>query len=211
MDPIHPLVQSYSDKFTTDPESLLGEVDRVTADHPKAHMISGKVQGTFLQMLSTLMKPRRILEIGTFTGYSALCLAKGLAEDGELHTIELREDDAASASRYFKVSDRAEQIILHLGNALEIIPELKEAWDLVFIDADKPGYIDYYKLVLPNLRQGGIILADNVLFHGEVLDEGRKGKNAMAIQAFNDFVQQDATVNHVLLTIRDGLMMIQKK
>jgi predicted O-methyltransferase YrrM len=151
------------------------------------------------------------LEIGTFTGYSALCLAKGLRENGFLHTIELREEDATISQNYFAKSSQSEQIILHRGNALDIIPQLKEEWDLVFIDADKTNYINYYELTLQQLKKGGIILADNVLFHGDVLKETISGKNAIAINNFNEHVAKDDRVQQVILTVRDGLMMILKK
>lgn len=212
MDILSPLVQSYADRFSSPEDELLKEVAAQTqASHPHAHMLSGQVQGKFLEMISTLLQPRRILEIGTFTGYSALCLVKGLSKDGRLHTIELRPDDAAVARANFDRSNAPERIILHTGNALEIIPTLKETWDLVFIDADKVGYTDYYELVLPGVRQGGVILADNVLFHGQVLEQPITGKSAKAIQAFNERVQQDERVENVLLTIRDGLLLIRKK
>lgn len=212
MEPIHPIVQAYADSFTSAEAPLLHEINvRTYAEHPQAHMLSGHVQGKFLEIFSCMLRPRRILEIGTFTGYSALCLAKGLLKDGELHTIELREDDAAVAKANFDRSNEGSKIILHVGNALSIIPTLQEQWDLVFIDADKAGYIDYYKLVLPSVRSGGIILADNVLFHGQVLENPVTGKSAKAIQAFNEFVQQDESVEKVMLTIRDGLLLIQKK
>ena len=141
-------------------------------NHPKHHMISGLLQGKFLEMISCMIRPERILEIGTFTGYSALCLAKGLSNSGVLHTIELREEDARSAKQFFDRSFFREKIILHIGDALEIIGEIDESWDLVFIDADKENYINYFNLVLPKVRQNGFILADNVLFHGEVLETG---------------------------------------
>lgn len=212
MDVISPLVQSYADRFTSPEDELLKQVAAQThASHPHAHMLSGQVQGRFLEMISTLLQPRRILEIGTFTGYSALCLVKGLPKDGLLHTIELRPEDAAVAQANFDRSNAPEKIILHIGNALEIIPTLTETWDLVFIDADKVGYTDYYELVLPGVKQGGIILADNVLFHGQVFEQPITGKNAKAIQAFNERVQQDERVDQVLLTIRDGLLLIRKK
>ena len=179
--------------------------------HPQAHMLSGHVQGKFLEMISYLQRPRRILEIGTFMGYSALCLAQGLAPDGVLHTIELREEDAGIAAGYFRRSNSPDRIILHRGNSLEVIPALHEAWDLVFIDADKVNYTEYYKLVLPALRSGGLIIADNVLFHGQVLEAEISGKSARAIHAFNEFVGQDETVEKVMLTVRDGLLCIRKK
>jgi len=138
-------------------------------------------------------------------------LAAGLVEGGQLHTIELREEDANRAEGYFRRSKRGDQILLHRGNALAIIPVLDEVWDIVFIDADKPGYIDYYQLVLPRLRSGGLIMADNVLFHGQVLEDEVKGKSALAIQAFNEMVAADERVERVMLTVRDGLFFIRKK
>ena len=160
--------------------------------HPHADMLSSHVQGKFLEMISCLMQPARILEIGTFVGYSGLYLSRGLREGGKLHTIELREQDAATARENFRRAGVQDSIVLHVGNALQIIPTLQEEWDLVFIDADKVGYADYYRLVLPRLRRGGLIIADNVLFHAEVLQEKITGKNALAIHAFNQMVKDDA-------------------
>jgi predicted O-methyltransferase YrrM len=212
LDIVIPQAEAYAAQFTSNDDELLREIAAATqATHPHAHMLSGHVQGKFLEMISCLMQPRRILEIGTFTGYSALCLAKGLLKDGKLHTIEVREQDASVAQANFSRSIAAGKIILHLGNALSILPDLQETWDLVFIDADKVNYINYYQLVLPFVRPGGVILADNVLFHGQVLTEPVSGKNAKAIQAFNEYIQQDGSVDKVLLTIRDGLLMIRKK
>ena len=138
MDIVNPLAQAYSEKYTTAEDELLKEVaDFTCRNHPKSHMLSGHIQGRLLEMISSMIQPEKVLEIGTFTGYSALCLAKGLKSGGVLHTIEVREDDAATAKGYFDRSFFKEQIILHIGDALEIIGELKETWDLVFIDADK--------------------------------------------------------------------------
>ncbi|MFM9910268.1 MAG: O-methyltransferase [Chitinophagaceae bacterium] len=212
MDFINPLALIYAEKYTSSPDFILDELAVQTyATHTQAQMLSGKVQGRVLEMISCMVQPMRILEIGTFTGYSAICLAKGLQKGGLLHTIEIRKEEAEIAKTYFKLSVWQEQIILHLGNALDIIPKLDESWDLVFIDADKVNYIEYYKSVIPNLRKGGLILADNVLFHGEVLEETIKGKNAKAIHAFNEFIAKDNSVEKVLLTVRDGLMLIRKK
>jgi predicted O-methyltransferase YrrM len=161
-------------------------------------------------MISRMLQAKRILELGTFTGFSALCLAEGLAADGQLFTLETREADAATAQQYFDRSQFKDQINLLQGDARAIIPTLSETWDLVFIDADKTSYIDYYEMVLPQLRTGGYLLADNVLFHGEVLQDEVKGKNAKAIAAFNAHVQADPRTENVLLTIRDGLMLIRK-
>jgi len=157
-----------------------------------------------------LLQPSRILEIGTFTGFSALCLAKGLQQNGQLHTIELREEDAGISQNNFERSPLKGKIHLHIGDAHQIIPTLNEIWDIVFIDADKTGYIDYYELILPLVRQNGLIIADNVLFHGDVLDENIKGKNAKAIHAFNEHIKKDNRVEQVLLTVRDGLLLIRK-
>ena len=174
-------------------------------------MLSGHLQGQFLEIISKLLQPQRILEVGTMVGYSAICLAKGLAKDGVLHTIELRESDAAIAQQYFERAGLTHSIQLHIGNAKEIIPQLNETWDLVFLDADKTGYAEYYALIKPRLRKGGLILADNVLFHGEVLNEEIKGKNAIAIQAFNELIAADDEVEKMILTLRDGLFLIRKK
>ncbi|MFM2145817.1 MAG: hypothetical protein RL732_653 [Bacteroidota bacterium] len=212
MDFIDLEAQAYAERYTSAQDLVMQELaERTYATHPHAHMLSGKVQGRFLEMISCMMRPKRVLEIGTFTGYSSLCLAKGLHQDGRLHTIEIREEEARIAQSYFNLSVWQEQIILHVGNALEVVPSLEETWDLVFIDADKVHYIDYYSMVLPKLRPGGMIVADNVMFHGEVLRDTLKGKNAKAIQAFNDYVLNDESVEKVLLTVRDGLLLVRKK
>jgi caffeoyl-CoA O-methyltransferase len=212
MNLVHPAIETYAAAITTPSSALLQEVEDYTNQHhPKAHMLSGNVQGRVLSTISKLLNPSFILEIGSFTGYSALCLAEGLTSNGELHTIEMREADANIAQNYFNKSQWVSQIHLHTGNATDIIPELNFNWDLVFIDADKATYLAYYQMVLPKLKKGGIILVDNVLFHGQVVEENLKGKNALAIHAFNQFVAQDNNVEQVLLTIRDGLLMIRKK
>lgn len=211
MDIINPLAQAYAEKYTSAEDMLLREVNDYTMqNHSASIMLSGHLQGKFLEMVSCMIKPRRILEIGTFTGYSALCLAKGLTADGQLHTIELRNEDAERAKSYFDRSSYSNQIILHTGNALEVIPELDETWDLIFIDADKPAYIQYFNLVFPRLRKNGFILADNVLFHGQVLENEITGKSAKGIQAFNDFIYANSNIEKVVLTIRDGLYLIRK-
>jgi len=208
---ISSLAEEYAKKNTSPEDELLEEVALYTNQtHANAHMLSGHVQGKLLTLLSSLLKPKRILEIGTFTGYSALCLAKGLQEDGQLHTIELREDDAAIAKGYFERSRDKDKVILHIGDAKKIIHNLHETWDIVFIDADKVGYIEYYELILPLVKPNGLIIADNVLFHGEVLEQNIKGKSAKAIDAFNEHVKNDKRVEQVLATVRDGLLLIRK-
>lgn len=211
MDIVHPLAQAYAESYSSPEDALLHEVATFTyTQHEQAHMLSGHLQGKFLEMVSCMIKPQRILEIGTFTGYSALCLAKGLPPGGELHTVELREDDAAKAKSYFDRSIFREQIILHIGHALDIIGELDEQWDLVFIDADKENYTNYFERVFPAVKPNGFILADNVLFHGQVLESPVKGKNAKAIQAFNEMLLRRTDVEKVMLPLRDGIAVIRK-
>lgn len=212
MDLVNPKVEQYAKHCSTALDAVLSEIEDYTlSNHAHAHMLSGHVQGKVLEFVSKMIAPQQILEIGTFTGFSALCLAKGLQDSGKLHTIELREDDAATAKNYFTKAAMHDKIVLHIGNAMDIIPTLNETWDLVFIDADKVNYINYYELTLPSVKKGGWVLADNVLFHGDVLEETIKGKNAKAINEFNEHVKNDSQVQQVLLTVRDGLLLIQKK
>jgi len=212
MELVHPLAEAYAQQFTTPDNALLQSIQASTLlNHPHAHMISGPVQGQFLSFISGMIQPQYILEIGSFTGYSALCLANGLTDTGALHTIELRAADAETAALNFSKSTRNKQIHVHIGNAIDIIPSLYFEWDLVFIDADKTAYIEYYELIVPRLSKKGMIIADNVLFHGQVLENPVTGKNAKAIQAFNEHIQADERTEQVLLTIRDGLVLIKKK
>jgi caffeoyl-CoA O-methyltransferase len=212
MEMINQLAQSYADLYTSPASPELTIINQETLDsHPKAHMLSGKIQGQFLAFISNMVQPKYILEIGSFTGYSALCLLKGIQKDGQLHTIEIREEDANTAAANFMKFDANKQVTLHRGNAIDIIKELPFKWDLVFIDADKTGYINYYEMLVPNLSDRGIILADNVLFHGEVLEQNISGKNAKAIHAFNEHVNNDPRTEQVMLTIRDGITLIKKK
>ena len=206
------LAEVYAAKYTSRENAILESINKETVKtHPDAHMLSGHVQGKFLTFLSKIIRPKYVLEIGTFTGYSALCLAEGITEGGELHTIEIRQEDADTAMKNFSFAGKNNIITLHVGNAKEIIPVLPHQWDLVFIDADKVSYIEYYELVLNKLSEKGIIIADNVLFHGQVLEEPVKGKNALAIEAFNKHVMNDPKVEQVMLTLRDGLLLINKK
>ncbi len=212
MELINPLIENYIAQFTSPEPIELEEVNKATvAIHPLAHMISGHVQGQFLNMICAMLKPKHVLEIGTFTGYSALCMQRSLPVDGKIHTIEIRSEDAATAAENFSKLNANKQITLHIGDAKEIISQLPYQWDLVFIDADKTGYINYYEMVVPLLAKDGIIIADNVLFHGQVLEEPLKGKNAKAVHAFNQHVQQDPRTEQVMLSIRDGLTIIKKK
>ena len=212
MELINPLVQEYAENFSSPEDALLKEVaDFTISNHPESQMLSGHLQGKFLEMASMMIRPRRVLEIGTFTGYSALCLAKGLTDDGVLHTIELRQDDAATARGFFDRSLYKEKIVLHTGDAKQIVTGLDEIFDLVFIDADKPGYIEYFNLVFPKVRKNGFIFADNVFFHGQAIEAQPKGKNAKAIKDFNDYINKRTDIEKMILTLRDGLCLIRKK
>jgi predicted O-methyltransferase YrrM len=212
MDLINPKAQKYAEKYSRQEDDLLNEIETQTIRvHPEAHMLSGALQGKFLEMISCLLNPMYILEIGTFLGYSALCLAKGLKSGGELHTIENNKETAAAAMENFKKSKTGNKIILHTGNALELLNTLHFPWDLIFIDADKTGYAEYYQALVPKLKVGGLIMADNVLFHGQVLEKEVKGKSAKAIQAFNEMINSDDRVEKILLTLRDGVYLIRKK
>lgn len=211
MDLISPLAEEYSREYSSPLGNHLERIYRETySSHSHAHMLSGPVQGRFLQFFSELLSPRYILEIGTFTGYSAICLAAGLQPEGQLHTIEMREDDAATALRNISLAGFSEKIRLHAGDAHQIIPTLNYSWDLVFMDADKTSYIEYYEMIVPRLSNRGCIIADNVLFHGQVLGDKISGKNAKAVDAFNKHVAADSRTEQVLLTIRDGLLLIKK-
>lgn len=204
-------IEQYSSEFSLKlPTEATRIHENTTELHPHAHLMSSILQGQYLAFISSMLAPKYILEIGTFTGFSTLCLAEGLKKDGELHTIELREKDVSDAQVNFSFSPKNNQIHLHPGNAKEIIPILDYEWDLVFIDADKTGYIDYYELVLPKLKDGGIIIADNVLFHGKVIEPEAKDKNTKAIDSFNRHVNNDHRTHQLIVPLRDGLMMIKK-
>jgi len=175
-------------------------------------MLSGHFQGRVLSMFSKMAQPKDILEIGTYTGYSALCLAEGLIEGGHLLTIDINEELANRAQGYFDESEYNDQIKLVIGDAMEIIPGLKRQFDLVFIDADKSNYINYYEQVFDKLRSGGYILFDNVLWSGKVLEEAdEKDLDTQVLQRLNDQLHEDDRVEEVLLPIRDGLMLVRKK
>lgn len=175
-------------------------------------MLSGPYQGRVLSMISKLINPKSILELGTFTGYSTLCLAEGLQPEGKLHTIDINEELSAFQRKYFEKSCYGHQIIQHTGNALEIIPELNESFDLVFIDADKPNYCNYFHLIINKLNTGGIILSDNVLWHGKVVEPlNEKDKSTKAVLEYNTLLKNDNRIETVVLPIRDGLTISRKK
>jgi len=212
MELISAAAEAYADQYSSPESELLAAIaDATKKNHPKAHMLSGHVQGRLLAFLSRLVAPRHILEIGTFTGYSALCLCEGLRQDGELHTIESREEEVATAQQYFNKSTYVQQIHLHHGQATALIPQLNITWDLVFIDADKTGYSTYYELIMPRMRRGGLLIADNIFFHGQVLDEHNNEKNPSALREFTQRVAADAQADRLILTVRDGLLLVIKK
>jgi predicted O-methyltransferase YrrM len=162
-------------------------------------------------MLSKMIQPKRILEIGTYTGYSALCLAEGLTSDGKLVTIDVNEELANRVQAYFDASEYSTQIQYLISPALEVIPTLNETWDLVFIDADKQNYIEYYELILPLMRSGGYVILDNVLWSGKVVDQDKNDKDTTLLRKLNAIIHDDVRVEEVLLPIRDGLMVARKK
>lgn len=201
---------NYCENFSDSESDLLQELNRQT--HIKINqprMLSGHLQGRFLSFISKLTSPTYALEIGTYTGYSALCIAEGLKKEGKLITIDPNEETNLFAKQYFNKSNYKNKIELLEGNAQTIIPTLNHTWDLVFIDADKKNYSVYYDLIIDNLKAGGIIIADNVLWSGKVLDE-QKDNDTELIHRFNHKINSDTRVKNVLLPIRDGLMLIQK-
>ncbi len=206
-------IGTYAEQFTTPETAMMTALGRET--HMKTgrgEMLSGHMQGAFLSMFSQAMRPERILEIGTFTGYSAGCLAKGLTANGILHTIDIDEELHDMAYKYWEHAGVAEKIRQYTGSALDVLLTIDETFDLVFIDADKVNYEAYYDLVFDKLKPGGFILADNVLYDGEVvLPVEQQSKNARAIHLFNEKVKADPRVEHMLLPLRDGIMMVRKK
>jgi predicted O-methyltransferase YrrM len=201
----------YAERFTSDESEVLQQIRReCEQNRTDSSMLSGFFQGRVLSMFSKMIRPRRVLEIGTYLGYSALCFAEGLAEGGKVITLDVQEDTNKMARAFAARTEYADRIDFRLGNAAEIIPQLDETFDLVFIDADKPNYSNYYNLVFDKVRPGGFIIADNVLWSGKVLlDE--KDENTRALHEFNELVRWDPRVSNVLLPIRDGLMVIRKE
>lgn len=200
-------LENYVAVHSENEPELLAKLNRET--HQKIlqpRMLSGHFQGRVLSMLSKIIHPKHILEIGTYTGYAALCLAEGLAENGTLDTIDVNEELVDFQKKYFDASTYKDQIFQHLGNALEIIPTLHKKFDLVFIDADKDNYINYFNIIVPMMNKGGIILSDNVLWSGKVLEElNPKDKSTKVLLEYNQLLKEDPRVETVLLPIRDGL------
>jgi caffeoyl-CoA O-methyltransferase len=202
----------YIEGHTAKESAVLKKINRETnAKVLMPRMLSGHLQGRFLSLISHMVKPRLILEIGTYTGYSALCLAEGLAEGGKLYTIDVNEELESMVKGFVKEAKLEDKILPLVGDALQIIPTLDFFFDLVFIDADKINYLKYYHLILDKVKTGGFIIADNVLWSGKVVTSDKIDKDTKAIMEFNDFVHQDDRVENVLLPVRDGLMILRKK
>jgi predicted O-methyltransferase YrrM len=213
MELINKLAEQYANSYSGNEDDILYKIWResnLRTFYP--NMVSGKVQGKFLQMLMYMLQPKNVLEIGTFTGYSSVAMALAMPENGKLITIDNNEEVESMAKGFFKEAGLENKIIMMMGDATEIVPGLKKQFDLVFIDADKEQYIDYYNAVLPKVRKGGFILADNVLWGGKVMEKLTKtDKETKGIQEFNNMVNNDTRVEKVMLTIRDGIYLIRKK
>jgi caffeoyl-CoA O-methyltransferase len=211
MDFVDPDVERYAEAHTTLPTDLLAalaEETRATLEAPQ--MLTGTIEGRFLELLVYASGARRVLELGTYSGYSSLSMAAGLPPDGRIDTCELDEERAAVARRYIAQSPYADRISVHLGPALETIGRLDGEFDFVFIDADKPNYVNYYEAVLPRLSARGTIAADNTLWSGRVVDDEDQSEGTEAIRAFNEHVRADPRVASVMLTVRDGVTLIRR-
>lgn len=212
MDFIAQEITDYAERFTTEEGTVLGELNRETyAKVMTPRMLSGHLQGQVLRMFSQMIRPNNILEIGTYTGYSALCLVDGLREGGKLYTIDVNEELHDIIRKYVSKAGKQDSIELKMGNALEIIPTLNVAFDLVFIDADKENYSNYFDLVFDKLNPGGFIIADNVLWSGKVLeDDSQLDKDTIALKAYARKIKADPRVEQVFIPIRDGLLVARK-
>ena len=213
MEFLDPKLDEYAGKNTTAESQLLQKVNREThLEVLQPRMLSGHLQGRFLSMISKLSRPKRILEVGTYTGYSALCMAEGLTDDGKIITIDINEELAPKIQGYFDESPWKSQIELKIGDATKIIPELNEKFDLVFIDADKENYAVYFDQVIGKMNPGGLIMADNVLWSGKVIQEVKPNDSSTkALIAYNEKINTDDRVENILVPIRDGIMMARVK
>ncbi|HPX59138.1 MAG TPA: O-methyltransferase [Bacteroidales bacterium] len=205
-------IEEYCDAHSSPEDKILYELNRET--HLKTvnpRMISGCRQGLFLEFISQLAQPERILELGTFTAYTTVCLSRGLKENGLIYTIEKNPELGNIIFSNLDKANVAAKTKVLFGNALDIIPTLEEKWDIIYIDADKVNYLNYYKILLPSLKPNGILFADNVLWNGKISQQlNEKDKDTKAIAEFNKFVQQDERVKNILLPLRDGIMMVKK-
>lgn len=201
----------YAEDFTSEESSVLKELrEHCYANYTDSNMLSGFYQGRVLSMISKMIRPKAVLEIGTYLGYSALCLAEGLAEDGVIYTVDVNEETNAVARSFVEKTEYADRINFRLGEAAFMLPHMRTVFDIVFIDADKTNYSNYYNLSFEHLRKGGFIVADNVLWSGKVLQD-EKDEDTAALHEFNQRVLNDKRVSNVLLPIRDGLMVVCKE
>jgi len=210
---IEQIIENYCVQKSTESEHqrLLDEIERYTNLRIQMpQMISGKFQGQFLSFLSKLIQPKRILEIGTFTGFSGICLASGLAEKGKMITIDINEELFNDVRSFFDKSNKAEQIDYRIGNALDIIPTLKEHFDLIFLDADKKNYVNYLPLIIPKMNKGALLITDNVLWKGKVAQE-QKDSETLAIDLYNKQLNEHPELDVIIVPIRDGLSLCRKK
>ena len=212
MDFLDPQLEEYVLAHTQEETLVLKELNRETyAKVMTPRMLAGQLQGRVLSMLSNMIRPRQILEIGTYTGYSAICLSEGLREGGKIHTIDNNEELKEMVSCYLKEAGIIGKVNLYVGDALDIIPAINEIFDLVYIDADKVNYSNYYDLIFDRVRKGGFIIADNALWSGKILDNPQKmDEDTKAVVAYNRKVQADKRVENVIFPIRDGLMICRK-
>lgn len=211
MDILPEPLRRYAEEHTTQESPLLHKINRDTHLHElKPRMLSGHLQGRVLSMLSYMIAPQYILEIGTYTGYSALCLAEGLKPEGKLVTLDVNEELKPKVEKYFEESGFRSRIEFIIGKAHEIIPTLSYTWDLVFIDADKANYPVYFDQTIGQVRPGGFIIVDNVLWSGKVADDTQQDKATLSMRKFNQKVHEDPRVENVLLPIRDGLTILRK-
>jgi len=209
MELLNDAIQTYLEKHCEPETDLLSHINREThLKVPMPRMLSGHFQGRVLSLLSKLISPRRILEVGTYTGYATLCLAEGLSKEGLIHTIDINEELEERVRGYFNQSEFASQIKYHIGKAAEIIPKLDEVFNLIFIDADKKNNATYYDLVFDKLAAGGMIIVDNVLWSGKVVSE--KDSDSESIRSFNEKITNDSRAEKLILPVRDGLFIIRK-
>lgn len=209
---LSPEMDNYLEKRTSaEPELLRKLREETFSNVPHAHMISGVQQGRFLSVISKMLCPQRILELGTFTGYATLCMAEGLAKNGKITTLDINEDLAHLPQKYFAESEYSEQIEFRLEDAREYLKNSKETFDLVFIDANKGAYLDYFHWIKPRLKSGSVVLFDNVLWYGKVLEESPKSKMTKTIKTLNDLIPKDEDFDSFILPLRDGVSMLRKK
>jgi caffeoyl-CoA O-methyltransferase len=204
-------ILEYSEINSQEEPYLLKELNRET--HLKVlnpRMLSGSFQGRLISLISKLINPKKVLEIGTYTGYSALCIYEGLDEKGVIHTIDKNEELVDIQKKYFTKTGDIEKFIQHTGTALDIIPKINETFDFIFLDADKENYINYFNCIIDKLNKNGVILADNVLWSGKVIDKNQQDETTKILRKFNDIVNNDCRVETILLPIRDGISIIRK-